>query len=198
MPDFQEDLLRRGHAVHFRCGIEQANGIRVDVMSNLRGVVEFEKLWERRTTLADKAGTEYHLLALQELVQAKKTQRDKDWPMIARLVEANYYAHRDHLTQEQLRYWLHEMRTPELLIEIVRPQPGATGDAIRTRSLLELASLGEVVSLERALLAEPQAERDMDRSYWKPLKMELEELRMARHQKEDLKDARRCSLRCLR
>ena len=42
-------------------------------MAKLRGVEEFPSLWERRTTLADDAGHEYHLLSLNDLVQAKKT-----------------------------------------------------------------------------------------------------------------------------
>ena len=61
-------------------------GLRVDVMSVLRGVDPFDQLWQRRTTIADDAGNQYDLLSLADLVQAKKTQRDKDWPMIARLL----------------------------------------------------------------------------------------------------------------
>ncbi len=56
-------------------------------MSVMRGVGPFEELWERRTTLAIGAD-EVDLLSLPDLVRAKKTQRDKDWPMIRRLVEA--------------------------------------------------------------------------------------------------------------
>ena len=32
----------------------------------------------------------YELLGIEDLVKAKKTQRDKDWPMIRRLVDAHY------------------------------------------------------------------------------------------------------------
>ncbi len=36
-------------------------------------------------TLEDADGTIYQLLGIEDLVKAKKTQRDKDWPMIRRL-----------------------------------------------------------------------------------------------------------------
>jgi hypothetical protein len=176
-PDFEEAFLHRGHAVHFRCGSAEANGIRVDVMAKLRGVAEFADLWERRTTLADDSGREYHLLSLNDLVQAKKTQRDKDWPMISRLVEANYHANRDHPTDEQVRFWLREMRTPELLIEVARTWPDVVGEFEKARPLLAHARSGNPASLEDALLTEQHAERDADREYWQPLKKELEQLR---------------------
>ena len=34
-------------------------------------------------------------MALEDLVSAKKTQRDKDWPMLRRLVDASYDSARD-------------------------------------------------------------------------------------------------------
>ena len=55
--------------------------MRVDVMSKMRGVDSFAKLWRRRTTIEISGGEKYDLLSLPDLVQAKKTQRDKDWPM---------------------------------------------------------------------------------------------------------------------
>ena len=65
--------------------------MRVDVMSVMRGVAPFPELWERRVSLQDELlGTEYQLMALSDLVAAKKTQRSKDWPMIQRLLEADY------------------------------------------------------------------------------------------------------------
>ena len=57
----------------------------------------------------------YELLSLPDLVQAKKTQRSKDWPMLQRLVEAHYLRHRAAPTPEQQQFWLRELRTPELL-----------------------------------------------------------------------------------
>ena len=69
--------------------------MRVDVMSKMRGVDSFARLWRRRTVIKLPDGTGCDLLSLPDLVQAKKTQRDKDWPMIRRLVEAHYFQNRD-------------------------------------------------------------------------------------------------------
>src|SRR6266478_5559250 len=91
VPPFELKYLQRGHAIHFRCHHPEAVRMRVDVMSRMRGVDAFPKLWKRRTTIELPDGTRCDLLSLPDLVQAKKTQRDKDWPMIRRLVEAHYF-----------------------------------------------------------------------------------------------------------
>lgn len=72
-------------------------------MSILRGVLAFETLWERRVTLLDPSDTQIHLLALPDLVKAKKTQRDKDWPMVRRLIEADIMQHQ--ATAADRAYW---------------------------------------------------------------------------------------------
>jgi len=177
VPPLALDYLQRGHAVHFRCRHPEAAGIRIDVMSHLRGVEEFEVLWGRRTTLTDTDGTVYELLSLPDLVQAKKTQRSKDWPMLQRLLEAHYLQHRAGATPQQQRFWLHELRTPELLIEATQRWPELAEQIARQRPLLLLAKSGQLDSLREALSAEEQAERQRDRAYWQPLKAELEQLR---------------------
>src|SRR2546423_1128646 len=73
VPSFKLDFLQRGHAVHFRCQHPDAAGMRVDVMSVLRGLAPFPVVWQRRTTVEDSDGTVYELLALPDLAQAKKT-----------------------------------------------------------------------------------------------------------------------------
>ena len=179
VPPFAAEYLEHGHAVHFRCHHPDAADMRVDVMSKLRGVDSFHALWERRTTLADTDGTTYELLSLPDLVQAKKTQRSKDWPMLQRLVEAHYLQHRAAPTSERQRFWLLEMRTPELLCEVAQTVPQLANDLAAKRLLLRLAQPDERRNLEEALAAEERAERERDRIYWLPLKAELEQLRPA-------------------
>ena len=104
VPPFQLRHLQAGHAVHFRCRHPEAAGMRVDVMARMRGVADFATLWERRTTLEMSDGTRCDLLSLPDLVRAKKTQQDKDWPMIRRLVEANYFANRQAPTPPTDRF----------------------------------------------------------------------------------------------
>jgi hypothetical protein len=146
-------------------------------MSRLRGVEDFEVLWARRTTLTDTDGTVYELLSLPDLVQAKKTQRSKDWPMLQRLLEAHYLQHRAASTLEQRRFWLHELRTPELLVEAAQQWPQLAEQIALQRPLLLLAKAGQLDQLREALSAEEQAERRRDREYWQPLRAELERLR---------------------
>src|SRR5260370_15886535 len=86
------------------------------------GVAGFEELWARRTTI-EIAGEPIDLLAMEDLVLAKKTQRDKDWPMIRRLVEQSYFRHSASATQELVRFWLRKLRTPELLVEVASAHP---------------------------------------------------------------------------
>ena len=59
-------------------------------------------------------------------------QRDKDWPMIRRLIEADRAACPDVPTLAQARFWLREARTAELLIQLARQFP--EHNAIETRA----------------------------------------------------------------
>ena len=180
VPPLSLEYLRRGHAVHFRCRHPDADGLRVDVMSTMRGVAEFPQLWERRTTLQGADGTIYELMSLPDLVQAKKTQRDKDWPMIRRLIEADRVACRGTPSQEQVRFWLREGRTPQLLVDLACQFPDeAAALAKGLRPLLTAALQDDEAGVEAGLIEEERIERAADREYWIPLKRELERLRHA-------------------
>jgi hypothetical protein len=177
VPPFELKFLRRGHAIHFRCHHPEARRMRVDVMSRMRGVASFRRLWERRTTIQLPDRTQCDLLGLPDLVRAKKTQRDKDWPMIRRLVEAHYFQHRRRATRAQVRFWLRESRTPEMLVEVARSNGALARRNVAARPLLAQAIAGNRAGLERALAAEAATERRRDRIYWLPLRRELEALR---------------------
>ena len=154
--------------------------MRVDVMSKMRGVESFAKLWRRRTTIELPDGTQCDLLSLPDLVQAKKTQRDKDWPMIRRLVEAHYFQNNVKPNPAQIRFWFQELRTPQLLMEAAQRHPALCRRLAAERPLLAHAASGQMEDLEGALLSEESAERDRDRRYWLPLRAELEKLRHAK------------------
>jgi hypothetical protein len=179
VPPFEGRYLQMGLAVHFRCRHPEAKGSRVDVMSRMRGVADFPVLWERRTTVT--LGKEaIDVLALPDLVMAKKTQRDRDWPMISRLVQASYFAGRDAPTVQQVEFWLRELRTPALLVEAAATFPAECARLAAERPLLSLAEAGDAEALDRALRDEEQVEREADISYWAPLKAELRRLRQSR------------------
>ena len=180
VPELSLKRLRRGHAVHFRCMHPDAPRLRVDVMSRMRGVDPFTSLWRRRTVIELADGMPCNLMSLPDLVQAKKTQRDKDWPMIRRLVEAHYFEHRDRATPAVIRFWLRELRTASLLIEVVSGHSRLSREAARRRPAVAAAIEGSEDLVESALLAEELAERRADRMHWKPLIEELIRLRRAR------------------
>ena len=180
VPPFNLKHLRRGHAIHFRCQHPDALRMRVDVMSKMRGVESFARLWHRRTVIELPDGIECDLLSLPDLVQAKKTQRDKDWPMIRRLVEAHYFQNRAKPNPAQVKFWLRELRTPQLLIEVAQGHAMHCRRLMNKRRLLAHALLGDMRELEHALADEENAERQQDRDYWLPLRAELERLRHAR------------------
>jgi hypothetical protein len=180
VPAFTMANLRRGFAIHFRCQHPEAEQLRVDVMSRMRGVDSFAKLWKRRTTLKLASGQICDLLSLPDLVQAKKTQRDKDWPMIRRLLEAHYFQNHSRASVAQKKFWLTEMRTPELLVEIAQKNAVIARRMISERPLLAQAVLGRCDALAKLLTAEESDIREKDRTYWKPLFRELERLRHAR------------------
>lgn len=180
VPPFAREYLERGLAVHFRCHHPEAADMRIDVMAVMRGVAPFEELWQRRTTLEVESGMRIDIMSLSDLVNAKKTQRDKDWPMIRRLVEANYFQYREHPSPEQVRFWLLECRTEALLIEIAHQHPEPLAALISKRPLLAWAKAGDEARLSSELKAEENQEREADRAYWAPLKAELENLRHPR------------------
>ena len=185
VPAFEQHYLTRGHAVHFSVPPDADLGpvppLRVDIMSLMRGVAPFDELWERRTTiaLADASSPEeilVDLMSLGDLVQAKKTQRDKDWPMLRRLVDASYAAARDTaVLDEQIDFWLAELRSPEFLAEAVVEYPAR---AVQSPRPAVIAARGDG-DIAAALASEQATEMATDRAYWAPLRRELEALRHA-------------------
>lgn len=71
IPPLSSDALVPRHAVHFQCQRPDIVGLRIDVMSRLRGVDSFQQLWERRTTI-QLEGEPVDILSLPDLVLAKK------------------------------------------------------------------------------------------------------------------------------
>ena len=180
VPPLEKRFLDRGHAVHFRCAHPDALRLRIDIMSHMRGMESFATLWQRRTTFDLPSGLSVETMSLPDLVQAKKTQRDKDWPMIRRLLEANYFENRQRPTPQRIVFWLRELRTAPLLIETAASFPSRSAELQTERPLLKLALPGETDQLESALYLEQKQEQALDRQYWLPLRAELEALRRER------------------
>jgi hypothetical protein len=97
--------------------------------------------------------------------------------MIRRLMEAHYFQNRGETNLAHIRFWLQELRTPELLIEVARSNAARCRRLVAARPLLKAAIRGDSVVLARALEEEEAAERKRDELYWLPLRRELESLR---------------------
>lgn len=179
IPRFDPRVLDRGHAVHYRCKAAGVEGLRVDVMTKLRDMPDFSVLWERRTTITETDGREFHLLSVPDLVNAKKTQRLKDWPMISALVEGHYEAHSKEATPPRIEFWLRESRVADRLLDLAARFPSEAAAMLAARPLLSLAITPDLPRLREALDAEVRVEQEKDRIYWEPLKREMEEFRRA-------------------
>lgn len=176
VPPFEQQFLLRGHAIHFRCYHPDALHMRVDIIAVMRGVDPFALLWDRRTHLVGEDGQHYDVISLQDLIRSKKTQRDKDWPMIRRLVEADYVT-RENPSKSDVAFWLQESRTPTMLISLAQSHPELTEVLVSGRPLLAAARTGDALGIEEGLQREEQREREADRAYWEPLRREMETLR---------------------
>jgi hypothetical protein len=183
VPPMDWTYLDRGHAIHFRCKQSEAHDIRLDVMTKMRGCDGFAQLWERRTTLEDADGTVFELLGIEDLIRAKKTQRDKDWPMIRRLVDAHYEEFREEPNEDRVRFWLRESRTPEVLIRVGSGNAQIIREEAKHRPLLAEAIAASSTKIRQGLEEEQAREKAADEAYWNPLKRELEQLRRDRNRK---------------
>lgn len=182
VPPLDIKYLRKGHAVHFRCQARGCAGLRVDLMARLRGLSGFPILWRRRQIWRLSSSLEVAGLSLPDLVRAKKTQRDKDWPMIRRLVEADYFTYRGKAGAKQIGFWLKEARSPEILIELKREFPAKFAQEAKKRRVLRPVAKKPVQELEKLLRREEDLERTKDRAYWRPLRREMELLRKTKIQ----------------
>ena len=179
LPALEIEPLRRGHACHFRCRHAEARGMRLDVMAVLRGCDPFPVLWTRRVVLELPGVGEVPVLSLRDLVQSKKTQRDKDWGHIRRLVEVDYLTRRNEAGEDDTAWWLMELRTPRYLMELAAAHADMAGRMAARPWLADAVGQGEE-TVEQRLLEEEQRIRAEDRAWWRPLRAELEEMRRRR------------------
>jgi hypothetical protein len=177
-PLLSASVLRRGHACHFRCRAPGLHGLRIDVMSAMRGVDSFAKLWKRKEVFELPGVGRIAALSLPDLVKAKKTQRDKDWPMIRRLIEADVARAPSRIPAARLRFWLQECRSYDLLRALARRHPGVARRV--RRPALRAAINGAEERTASLLRKEEDRERRQDRRYWAPLRTELERWRRER------------------
>jgi hypothetical protein len=180
VPDLKPDALFRGHACHFRCKSADVEGLRIDLMAKMRNCPDFDILWEQRTIIEIPEIGEIGVMSLPHLVLAKKTQREKDWPMIRLLIEADVAQYRSSADQEKNTFWLLQCRTPELICELAGQNHDLCGQLVPDRPLLAHAISRNIQKIELMLMQEELDEKHKDQEYWAPLKKELEQWRLQR------------------
>jgi hypothetical protein len=176
VPPLDQELLEKGHACHFRCLAKGAERLRIDVLGKMRGCGSFDELWPRRFVLDLPGAGVVNALALEDLVQSKKTQRDKDWLMLKRLVDNDMFL-TPKPSAAKISWWLQECRTAAELIRLAKRHKKAALACARSRSLLKTALRGDSAKLEALLRREELGQRQADRAYWLPLVKELEVMR---------------------
>ncbi|MFH0764697.1 MAG: hypothetical protein V1927_06815 [Candidatus Omnitrophota bacterium] len=177
VPALEVSYLERGHACHFRCKARDVRDLRVDVISKLRGCGPFDKLWERKKTVSIKKVGVINVVGLKDLVQSKKTQRDKDWLMLKRLVENDILLNENNPSAEKIKWWLLESRSSESLVRLGKERPEILRENVSFRPLLSSVVDRNLQKLDSDLRGEELIERQKDIEYWTPLKKELEMLR---------------------
>ena len=117
------------------------------------------------------------VIALEDLVQTKKTQRDKDWLIIGALIEADMIRHRDDPAGDRTHFWLREVRGADELIELASAFPEVAEVVRQVRPLIGAAQQRDRSTLELELAREQIRGKQADRDYWEPLRTELERMR---------------------
>lgn len=173
LPPLKREFLEHGHSVSLRCLHPECADFYIHLRATWRGAEAFPALWERRTT-ASVEEEEFELLALPDLIGTYKTNSDRDWSVIRRLVESHFLEFRTDSTPQRIQFWQEEARTPAILLAVARQFPEAQSS--REAALLASEDADEN-AIEAALKREEEREREADRVYWAPLKRELEELR---------------------
>jgi hypothetical protein len=177
---FSPGALGRGHACHFRCHARGLAGIRLDVMSVLRGADPFDRLWRRRRSIHLPGIGRLILISLCDLVLIKKTHRDRDWPMIVRLVEADIVRKRRRISRDDVKFWLQERRTVDRLQDHLRRFPRDAWKQSVRRPVSRFLIERKPRAAEKALRDEQRREMALDRMYRAPLRAELEQWRLRR------------------
>jgi hypothetical protein len=154
--------------------------LRIDLMAKMRGCPGFRQLWAGRSIVRISGAGEIGLLSLADLIQAKKTQREKDWPMIGRLIEADIERYYSSAGTEKLTFWLNECRTVFWLMKLATENKELCLKLARKRPVLKAALKRDADAVEARLHKEEVDEKKRDRIYWKPLRKELERWRHER------------------
>lgn len=174
VPPLDLAFLDRGHVVHLAC--QREGGFRLDICTRPPRIKDAIGLWNRAQRLSVPDG-EVRVLALPDLIATKKTKRDKDWPIIGRLIEVDMMVGAAEPTADRLALWLRECRDATTLAGLAAREPELAATLALERPVLAAALNEEINSIELALAQEQIEGKREDEAYWSPLLEELEQMR---------------------
>jgi hypothetical protein len=184
-PPLSVDLAQRHHGFHFT--IPEADGavpLYLDVMGCPPRVGAFEEAWQRRSLFETEWGS-LHTVSIVDLVELKKTQRARDYPIISRLALALLQQRGGKATREDRRWATDNVFTLAEFTRLVRVHPAIVpeiDDDVLERAA-DYTAHGEDLPVELEDEVEDFFDAKMaplrkaDRRFWRNVIGELRQLR---------------------
>jgi hypothetical protein len=185
-PPLTTEYARKGHGFHFLVPCESGEEFYLDIMGQPPRVASFPECMERAASLESEWGR-LPVIGISDLVEIKKTQRLRDYPVISRLALQSINVTMDNVSEEKLHWaWQHlfELDDAERFASHIHvSKPGWLPLEEPGRTWMELFLSGndrevEVdARLEEDMLERMAAYRRADRFFWQEIITELRLLR---------------------
>lgn len=190
-PPFTAEFAARHHGFHFTLP-DETEGVDafLDVMGCPPRVGDFAAA-RTRARVFDTAWGALRTVGIVDLVELKKTQRPRDYPVISRLAVALVQELGDAASSEELRWAFDNVFTLSEFCRLAELVPNASArwgtraaEPLLVEALAELANGGRLSAaredeLEEWFDARMAPLRRADRHFWRPIIDELRELRSA-------------------
>jgi hypothetical protein len=185
-PPLELEFAERHHGFHFVLPDAAGADWFLDVMASPPRVGAFETARRRSKTFDTEWGS-LPTVGIPDLVELKKTQRPRDYPIITRLVLSQLLQMRGRLDQAQTTWALENVFTAGGLRTVVhdhaeiatalRSSIDAPGEAARTWDGGAELTLDQEEALDSWLEGKMAPLRRADRAFWRPVIDELRHLR---------------------
>ena len=172
---------RRGHGFHFLLP-SVAGPVELDVMGNPPRVAPFRECRARAVPMSTAWGP-MPVIAIEDLVEIKKTRRLRDYDVISNLVRVRLVAAGSPPSDDLLRWALANGFDAEGLDEILERNPRARRIAARMRRPAVRRLMGthrraeRIRRCRRALAQEITEFQERDVAFWRPVLADLRRLR---------------------
>lgn len=183
-PPLNVHFAERHHGFHFTVPDQAGGVLYLDVMACPPRVGPFREAWQRRSVFETQWGP-LNTVSIVDLVELKKTQRPRDYPVISRLA-LTFLEHRGEATTGEDRSWaIANMFSLAEFERLVREYPGVVPeineDVLRRAAECILRDDELPVEVEDNVVdffdAKAAPLRKADRRFWRTVIEELRQLR---------------------